>query len=71
MKKRDVLELLHGQPEDLDVDRFIYALYIRHQIQCGFAVPDAEREYTPENFQKLDREWTVAGYGPRPRGETR
>ncbi len=65
MKKSDVLELLHDQPEDLDIDKFLYTLYVRRQIELGIAAADAEHEFSPEKFEALDREWTVAGYGPR------
>ncbi len=41
MKKRDVLELLEDQPEELDIDQFLYTLYVRRQIELGIAAADA------------------------------
>lgn len=64
MKKSEVLELLREEPEDLDVDRFIYTLHVRRQIELGRAAADAVNEYSPEKFEQLSVEWTVAGYPP-------
>jgi hypothetical protein len=65
MRKSDVLDLLRDQPEELDIDRFLYTLHMRRQIELGLAAADAVEEYSPEKFEKLSVEWTVAGYPPR------
>ncbi len=57
MKKSDVLELLRDQPEDLDIDAFLYTLYIRRQIELGIAAADAGDEISQEEFEKLSEEW--------------
>lgn len=57
MKKTDVLELLREQPEDLDIDRFIYTLYVRRQIEIGIAAADASDEISHEEFVELSEQW--------------
>lgn len=57
MKKSDVLELLRDMPEELDVDKFIYTLYVRRMIERGMADADAGREISHEEFERLSEEW--------------
>jgi hypothetical protein len=65
MKKSELLELLRDEPEDLDVAKLVYTLYLRRRAELGLTVTDAEQDYSPEQFAELEREWTVAGYDPR------
>ena len=64
MKKSDVLELLRDESEEVDIDRFIYTLHVRRQIELGLAAADAVQAYSPERFEQLSTEWTAAGYPP-------
>lgn len=57
MKKSDVLELLRDMPEDLDIDKFIYTLFVRRKIEQGLADADAGDEISHEEFVKLSDEW--------------
>jgi hypothetical protein len=62
LNKNDVLELVHKQPEDVDLARLIYTLYIRRQIELGTLPPDTREAFSLEKFERLSNEWTVAGY---------
>jgi hypothetical protein len=57
MKKSELLELIRELPEDLDIDKFIYTLYVRRKIEIGIADADAGRVITHEEFEKLSEEW--------------
>jgi hypothetical protein len=57
MKKSDVLELLRDQPEDLDIDKFLYTLYVRRQIELGIAAADAGDEISHEEFEEMSEGW--------------
>ncbi len=57
MKKREVLELLRDQPEDLDIDRFIYTLWFRRKLQRALAEADADEGTPHEEFVRLSDEW--------------
>ena len=57
MKKRDILELIRDEPEDLDVDRFIYTLYVRRKIEQGLADADAGREVSLEEIDQMIDAW--------------
>ena len=57
MMKSEVLDLLRDLPEDLDIDKFIYTLYVRRQIELGIAAAEAGEEISHEEFEKLSEEW--------------
>lgn len=57
MKKSEILDLLRDEPEELDVDKFIYTLYVRRQIERGIAAADAGDEISAEEFERLTEEW--------------
>ena len=57
MKKSDILELIRDEPEDLDIDRFLYTLYVRRKIESGMADVEAGRVISQEEMEKLSDEW--------------
>lgn len=57
MKKTELLELLRDEPEDLDIDRFLYTLYFRRKMELALADADAGREISQEEFERLTDEW--------------
>jgi len=57
MKKSEILDLLRDEPEELDVDKFIYTLYVRRQIERGIAAADAGDEVSQEEFEQLSEKW--------------
>ena len=59
MKKSDVLEALRDQPEEFDLDKFVYALYFREKMAVAVADADAGREISQEEFERLTDEWLV------------
>ena len=56
MMKSEVFDLLRDLPEDLDIDKFIYTLYVRRQIELGIAAADAGEEISHEEFDNLSEE---------------
>jgi hypothetical protein len=70
VKKSDVLELLRDEPEELDIDKFIYTLWFRRKIDLALREAD-ETEGIPheEVMRELD-EWLKDGERTMaPRGE--
>ena len=57
MKKTELLELIREMPEELDVDRLTYTLYVRRKIEIGIADADAGKSISQEEFEKLSEEW--------------
>ena len=57
MKKSDVLELLRDEPEDLDIDKFIYTLWFRRQIELGEADIAAGRVIPHEEVVREMKTW--------------
>ena len=57
MMKSEVFDLLRDLPEDLDIDKFIYTLYVRCQFELGIAAADAGEEISHEEFENLSEEW--------------
>ncbi len=57
MKKSEILELLRDEPEELDVDKFIYTLYLRRKLELALADAEAGRELSLEEFERLTDEW--------------
>lgn len=53
MKKSEILKTLRAQPEDLDIDAFIYTLFVRRQIEQGLADADAGREVSLEEIDQM------------------
>jgi hypothetical protein len=57
MKKQDVLDLLCEQPEDLDIDKFIYTLWFRRKLERAIAQADVEDGMPHEEFVRTSDAW--------------
>ena len=59
MKKADVIKLMRDIPDDkdIDIDKLMYALYVRRKIDIGEADSEAGREISHEEFERLTEEW--------------
>jgi hypothetical protein len=59
MKKTEVLELVLDLPNDIDVDidKLIYALYVRREIERGLADADQGRVVSLEEIDRMIDEW--------------
>ena len=57
VKKSELLEMIRELPDDVDIDKLIYTLYVRRQIEIGLADADAGRVISHEEFEKLSEEW--------------
>jgi hypothetical protein len=57
MKKAEVLKLLDEMPDEIDIEKLMYTLYVRRQIEIGIAAADAGDEISQEEFEKLSDEW--------------
>lgn len=53
MKKSDVIALLRDQPEALDIDKLIYMLFVRRQIEIGLAQADGSDVILQEEFETM------------------
>jgi predicted transcriptional regulator len=57
MRKSDVLDLLRDMPDELDIEKLIYMLYVRRKIELGRAAADAGQVITHEEFVRQSDEW--------------
>lgn len=59
MKKTDVLELVEklSDEEDVDIDRLIYTLAFRREVDKGLVAADAGDEIPLEEFEELSEQW--------------
>jgi predicted transcriptional regulator len=57
MKKSEILELVNGLPDEVDVTKLIYTLYVRREIDRGLADADAGREVSLEEIDQMIDEW--------------
>jgi hypothetical protein len=57
MKKTDVLELLKGEPEELDIDKFIYTLWVRRKIERALAEAEKDAGISHEDFVRESDAW--------------
>lgn len=57
MKKRDLLELLRGQPDDIDIDALIYTLYVRQKIEHALAEAEHDEGMDHEEFVRESAAW--------------
>lgn len=53
MTKSEVIALVHDQPEELDIDKFIYTLYMRRQIELGLTTADGSDVISREEFETM------------------
>jgi hypothetical protein len=57
VKKADVIELIRDMPEEIDIQKLIYTLYVRRKIEMGDADAAAGREVTQEEFERHTDAW--------------
>jgi hypothetical protein len=57
MEKSKVLELLCDEPDELDIDEFIYKLWFRYMIDLALAEAEADDGMPHEEFVRLSDEW--------------
>ncbi len=59
MNKSELLEIIGGLPDDgdIDVDKLIYTLHVRREIDRGLADADAGREVSLEEIDQMLDEW--------------
>jgi hypothetical protein len=57
MKKADVLKLLDEMPDEIDIEKLMYTLYVRRQIEIGIAAADAGDVISDEEFDREMAEW--------------
>jgi hypothetical protein len=59
MNKSELLEIIGGLPDDgdIDVDKLIYTLYVRREIDRGLADADSGREVSLEEIDQMLDEW--------------
>ena len=59
MKKADVIKLMGNIPDDvdIDIDKLMYALYVRRKIEIAEADAEAGRDISQEEFERLTEEW--------------
>jgi hypothetical protein len=55
--KSDVLELLRDQPEDLDIDKFIYTLWVRRKIERALAQAETDEGMSHEESARESDKW--------------
>jgi hypothetical protein len=65
VKKSEILELLQGQPEDINVEELIYTLWFRRKIEVALASPE-EDDLPHEEVERMIDEW-LASPGHRKR----
>ena len=59
MKKTDVFELVEelSVEDEVDVDKLIYTLAFRREVEKGLAAADAGDEVPLEEFEALSEQW--------------
>ena len=57
MKKQDILEIVQDLPDDVDIDKLIYTLRFRREIDRGLAEADAGQEVSLEEIDAMIDEW--------------
>lgn len=57
MKKTEVLELLREEPEDIDIDKFIYTMWFRRRLEITLAQADEDEGISQEEFERLSDSW--------------
>jgi hypothetical protein len=61
MKKADVLDIVDEltNDEEVDVDKLIYALEFRREVEKGLAAADRGDEISIEEFERQSEQWLV------------
>ncbi len=58
MKKSVILEIVNNLPEEVDVDKLIYTLAFRREVDQGFAELDAGLEVSLEEIDVMIDSWS-------------
>ncbi len=56
MNKADVAELLEAAGENFDMDKFIYALWLRRKIEIAMQASEDD-DMDHEDFKRVVEEW--------------
>ncbi|MGD9714705.1 MAG: hypothetical protein AB7V46_21990 [Thermomicrobiales bacterium] len=61
MKKADVLDIVEELTNDdeIDVDKLIYTLAFRREVDKGLAAADSGDEISIEEFEQQSEQWLV------------
>jgi hypothetical protein len=65
VKKSEIIEILEEQPEEVDVEKFIYALWLRRKIEAALVSPEDD-DIPHEEVERMIDEW-LASPGHRER----
>jgi hypothetical protein len=57
MKKREVLQLVHAMPEEIDPDDLIYRLYLMQKVEAGEHAAARSDTVSHEEAVRLSDEW--------------
>jgi hypothetical protein len=57
VKKKEVLELLHEMPDDIDVDDLIYRLYLKQKLDAAEVAAEAGHIISHEEVVRRSDEW--------------
>jgi hypothetical protein len=57
MKKCDILELLRDEPEELDLDRLIYAVWFRGRIERALLEADEDEGIPHDELVRESAAW--------------
>ena len=59
MKKAELVEIIKDLPDDadIDIDKLIYTLSFRREIDRGLADAEARREVSLEEIDRMIDEW--------------
>lgn len=52
-----MLEILRDMPEELDIERLMYTLYVRQKIERAISDKNAGRVYTQEEVERRVESW--------------
>ena len=58
VKKSDVLELVSGVPEEIDLDDLLYRLYLKLELELSEAAVAAGDVLSHEEVVRLSGEWS-------------
>ena len=56
MKKSEVLELLRDQPDEIDLDKFIYTLWVRQKIERALVEAEDDEGVPHEVFMRQSKQ---------------
>jgi len=56
VKKSEVLELLRDQPDEIDLDKFIYTLWVRQKIERALVEAEDDEGVPHEVFMRQSKQ---------------